>query len=211
MIWIDTNLVKTNKADKKIIKKRLVKSKWRLMKKGFIDEKNKMIILDKDGNLSSNFIEREYFKLENNLANFYLKYNEYYRSQSEDRFGYKTLLDDLRVNFDRVDTKNLSTTARRKNQARILDNKEGLERYYDVKREILAIDSRTNVIVQNFHLNIMAAKYLFEENISAYLQGAYLANKKKIYEEEYQVNMKKVFEDIRKNYSGKYLEEEING
>lgn len=211
MIWIDTNLVKTNKADKKIIKKRLVKSKWRLMKKGFIDEKNKMIILDKDGNLSSNFIEREYFKLENNLANFYLKYNEYYRSQSESRFGYKTLLDDLRVNFDRVDTKNLSTTARRKNQERILDNKEGLERYYDVKREILAIDSRTNVIVQNFHLNIMAAKYLFEENISAYLQGAYLANKKKIYEEEYQVNMKKVFEDIRKNYSGKYLEEEING
>lgn len=211
MIWINTNLVKTNKADKKIIKKRLVKSKWRLMKKGFIDEKNKMIILDKDGNLSSNFIEREYFKLENNLANFYLKYNEYYRAQSEDRFGYKTLLDDLRVNFDRVDTKNLSTTARRKNQARILDNKEGLERYYDVKREILAIDSRTNVIVQNFHLNIMAAKYLFEENISAYLQGAYLANKKKIYEEEYQVNMKKVFEDIRKNYSGKYLEEEING
>lgn len=211
MIWINTNLVKTNKDDKKIIKKRLVKSKWRLMKKGFIDEKNKMIILDKDGNLSSNFIEREYFKLENNLANFYLKYNEYYRVQSEDRFGYKTLLDDLRVNFDRVDTKNLSTTARRKNQARILDNKEGLERYYDVKREILAIDSRTNVIVQNFHLNIMAAKYLFEENISAYLQGAYLANKKKIYEEEYQVNMKKVFEDIRKNYSGKYLEEEING
>lgn len=67
------------------------------------------------------------------------------------------------------------------------------------------------MIVQNFHLNIMAAKYLFEENISAYLQGAYLANKKKIYEEEYQVNMKKVFEDIRKNYSGKYLEEEING
>lgn len=80
MIWINTNLVKTNKDDKKIIKKRLVKSKWRLMKKGFIDEKNKMIILDKDGNLSSNFIEREYFKLENNLANFYLKYNEYYLS-----------------------------------------------------------------------------------------------------------------------------------
>lgn len=211
MIEIYTSLVKTNKADKKIIKKRLAKSKWRLMKKGFIDEKNKMIILDKDGNLSSNFIEREYFKLENNLANFYLKYNKFYSGQSEARFGYKTLLDDLRVNFDRVDTKNLSTTARRKNQARILDNKEGLERYYEVKREILAIDSRANVIVQNFHLNIMAAKYLFEENISAYLQGAYLANKKKIYEEEYQVNMKKVFEDIRKNYSGKYLEEEING
>lgn len=211
MIRVYTGLVETNKADKKIIKKRLVKSKWRLMKKGFIDEKNNMIILDKDGQLSSNFIEREYFKLENNLANFYLKYNEYYMSQSKDRFGYKTLLDDLRVNFDRVDTKILPTKARRKNQARILDNKEGLKRYYDVKREILTIDSHTNVIVQNFHLNIMAAKYLFEENMSAYLQGAYLANKKKIYEDEYQVNIKKVFEDIRRNYSGKYLEEEIDG
>lgn len=211
MTKINVGLIQSNKDDKKIIKKRLVKSKWRLMKKGFIDEKNKMIIQDQDGQISSNFIEKEYFKLENNIANFYLKYNKFYTAQSEKRFEYKTMLDDLRVNFDRVNTKNLTTIQRRRNQERILDNKEGLKKYYEVKKEILAIDSYTNVIVQNIHLNIMTAKYLFEENISAYLQGAYLANKKKAYEDEYQINIKKVFEDIRKNYSGKYLEEEING
>ena len=211
MTKINVGLIESNKADKKIIKKRLVKSKWRLMKKGFIDEKNKMIIRDQDGQISSNFIEKEYFKLENNIANFYLKYNKFYTAQSEKRFEYKTMLDDLRMNFDRVNTKNLTTIQRRRNQERILDNKEGLKKYYEVKKEILAIDSFTNVIVQNIHLNIMTAKYLFEENISAYLQGAYLANKKKAYEDEYQINIKKVFEDIRKNYSGKYLEEEING
>ena len=211
MTKINVGLIQSNKDDKKIIKKRLVKSKWRLMKKGFIDEKNKMIIQDKDGQISSNFIEKEYFKLENNIADFYLKYNKFYTAQSEKRFEYKTMLDDLRVNFDRVNTKNLTTIQRRRNQERILDNKEGLKKYYEVKKEILAIDSYTNVIVQNIHLNIMTAKYLFEENISAYLQGAYLANKKKAYEDEYQINIKKVFEDIRKNYVGKYLEEEIDG
>lgn len=211
MTKINVGLIESNKADKKIIKKRLVKSKWRLMKKGFIDEKNKMIIRDQDGQISSNFIEKEYFKLENNIANFYLKYNKFYTAQSEKRFEYKTMLDDLRMNFDRVNTKNLTTIQRRRNQERILDNKEGLKKYYEVKKEILAIDSFTNVIVQNIHLNIMTAKYLFEENISAYLQGAYLANKKKAYEDEYQINIKKVFEDIRKNYVGKYLEEEIDG
>ena len=211
MTKINVGLIESNKDDKKIIKKRLVKSKWRLMKKGFIDEKNKMIIRDQDGQISSNFIEKEYFKLENNIANFYLKYNKFYTAQSEKRFEYKTKLDDLRVNFDRVNTKNLTTIQRRRNQERILDNKEGLKKYYEVKKEILAIDSYTNVIVQNIHLNIMTAKYLFEENISAYLQGAYLANKKKAYEDEYQINIKKVFEDIRKNYVGKYLEEEIDG
>lgn len=211
MTKINVGLIESNKDDKKIIKKRLVKSKWRLMKKGFIDEKNKMIIRDQDGQISSNFIEKEYFKLENNIANFYLKYNKFYTAQSEKRFEYKTMLDDLRMNFDRVNTKNLTTIQRRRNQERILDNKEGLKKYYEVKKEILAIDSFTNVIVQNIHLNIMTAKYLFEENISAYLQGAYLANKKKAYEDEYQINIKKVFEDIRKNYVGKYLEEEIDG
>ena len=208
MLKVYTSLIDSNKNDKKIIEKRMVKSKWRLLLKGYADEFNEKIVVNQDGQISSNFIEKEYFKLENNLAEFYIAYNKLYMEENKKRFIYKTLLDDLSINLDLVDTNNLTTQERRRNKARLTDSKNGLKKYYEVKRELLAIDAYINVIVQNFHFNIMTAKYQFEENITDYLQGAYLARYVKKYKKEYELNMKKVFEEIRKSYASKYLEEE---
>lgn len=208
MLKVYTSLIDSNKNDKKIIEKRMIKSKWRLLLKGYADEFNEKIVVDKDGQISSNFIEKEYFKLENNLAEFYIAYNKLYMEENKKRFIYKTLLDDLSINLDLVETNNLTTQERRRNKARLTDSKNGFKKYYEVKRELLAIDAYINVIVQNFHFNIMTAKYQFEENITDYLQGAYLARYDKKYKKEYELNMKKVFEEIRKSYAAKYLEEE---
>lgn len=208
MLKVYTSLIDSNKNDKKIIEKRMIKSKWRLLLKGYADEFNEKIVVNQDGQISSNFIEKEYFKLENNLAEFYIAYNKLYMEENKKRFIYKTLLDDLSINLDLVDTNNLTTQERRRNKARLTDSKNGLKKYYEVKRELLAIDAYINVIVQNFHFNIMTAKYQFEENITDYLQGAYLARYDKKYKKEYELNMKKVFEEIRKSYAAKYLEEE---
>lgn len=208
MLKVYTSLIDSNKNDKKIIEKRMVKSKWRLLLKGYADEFNEKIVVNQDGQISSNFIEKEYFKLENNLAEFYIAYNKLYMEENKKRFIYKTLLDDLSINLDLVETNNLTTQERRRNKARLTDSKNGFKKYYEVKRELLAIDAYINVIVQNFHFNIMTAKYQFEENITDYLQGAYLARYDKKYKKEYELNMKKVFEEIRKSYAAKYLEEE---
>lgn len=208
MLKVYTSLIDSNKKDKKIIGKRMVKSKWRLMLKGLADEYGDKIVVNKDGEISSNFIEKEYFKLENNLAEFYIAYNKLYMEENKKRFIYKTLLDDLSISLDIVDTNNLTSKERRKNKSRLIDTKNSLKKYYEVKRELLAIDAYINVIVQNFHFNIMTAKYQFEENISDYLQGASLAKFDKKYRKEYELNIKKVFEEIRKSYAAKYLEEE---
>lgn len=208
MLKVYTSLIDSNKKDKKIIEKRMIKSKWRLLLKGYADEFNEKIVVNQDGQISSNFIEKEYFKLENNLAEFYIAYNKLYMEENKKRFIYKTLLDDLSINLDLVETNNLTTQERRRNKARLTDSKNGFKKYYEVKRELLAIDAYINVIVQNFHFNIMTAKYQFEENITDYLQGAYLARYDKKYKKEYELNMKKVFEEIRKSYASKYLEEE---